>query len=92
MSLYGGFIFVNTDGASVEEGGGEDEQCGTRGHWEVPAAAGQDASSVQYQVPGHRRHHHPCGRCHLKEARRHLVNLCVKLPSRSLYWEAFDYN
>lgn len=83
-------FFFNTDGASVEEGSCEDEQCGARGHGEVPAAAGQDAASVQHQVPGHCRHHHPCGRCHLKEARshRHLVNLCVKLPilcSRSLY-------
>ena len=65
MSLYG-FFFVNTDGASVEEGSGEDEQRGARGYREVPAAAGQDTASVQHQVPGHRRHHHPCGRCHFR--------------------------
>ena len=85
------FFFWNTDGASVEERGGEDEQRGARGHGEVPAASGQDATSVQHQVPGHRCHHHPCGRYHLKEACRHLLNLCVKLPilcSRSVYWEA----
>ena len=64
---------MNADGASVEEGGSEDEQRGARRHREVPAAAGQDASSVQHQVPGHRRHHHSCGRCHLNEACRHLV-------------------
>ena len=80
MSLYG-FFFVNTDGASVEERGGEDEQRGARGYREVPAAAGQDTASVQHQVPGHRCHHHPCSRCHIKKARRHLVNRCVKLPA-----------
>ena len=46
VSLYWGFIFVNADGSSVEERGGEDEQRGAWGHWEVPAAAGQDAASV----------------------------------------------
>ena len=72
---------MNADGSSVEEGGGEDKQCGARGHGEVPAAAGQDPASVQHQVPGHRRHHHPCGKGGYRKTFRHyiqaLLNLCV---------------
>ena len=62
---------MNADGASVEEGGGEDEQRGARGYGEVPAAAGQDTASVQHQVPGHRCHHHPRGKGCYRKTFRH---------------------
>ena len=52
---------LHVDGTGAEEGGGEDEQRGTWGHWQIPAAVGENPASVQCQVPWRGLHHHPCG-------------------------------
>ena len=48
-----------SDGAGAEEGGGEDEQRGARGHGQVPPAVGTHPAPALHQVPRYRHHHHP---------------------------------
>jgi Adaptin N terminal region len=46
------------DGAGAQEGGGQDPQCGARGHRQVSAVVGAHVALVLHQVPRRGRHRH----------------------------------